>query len=225
MIAASSCSATAAASASGSFHGTTIVSAACALGHARARGDPLRGEAGAGLGEQPVDVAVVGAGELHDLVAAGGRARQAQRAHRRLGAGVDHPDHLHRRRSARRPRPPARPRPRSARRSSCPAAAASLHRLRRRRDARARGSAAPMSRPSRRSGCRRRRSSSAPSPALDEDRVVAADRAHRPHRRVDPARHEPDRACVEPRRRWWPRSRRGERAQRQPPPVSASHAA
>ena len=37
-------------------------------------------------GEQPVDVAVVGAGELQQLLAAGRRAREAHGAHRRLGA-------------------------------------------------------------------------------------------------------------------------------------------
>ena len=72
--------------ASRSFQGTTIVSAACAAVTPGRRRDALRRQAGAGLGEQPVDVAVVGAGELDDRLAAGGGAREADRAHRRLGA-------------------------------------------------------------------------------------------------------------------------------------------
>ena len=98
-----------------------------------ARRDALRGQARAGLGEQPVHVAVVGAGELQDLVAAGGGAREPDRAHRRLGARRGHAHHLgatgirvdHLRRQldlaprsarrsscrARRPRSPRRPRP------------------------------------------------------------------------------------------------------------------
>ena len=67
------------------------------LGHAGARRDPLRREAGAGVGEQAVDVAVIGAGELEDLVATRGCAREPQRAHRRLRAGRRHPHHLDRR--------------------------------------------------------------------------------------------------------------------------------
>ena len=71
--------------ASRSFHGTTSVSFACA---AVTPGDwpgcpasPAR----AGVGQQAVHVAVVGARELQDRVAAGGGSRQADRAHRRLG--------------------------------------------------------------------------------------------------------------------------------------------
>jgi hypothetical protein len=52
-------------------------------------GQAERDDAGAGAGQQRVDVAVVAAGELHDLAAAGEAARQPDRAHRRLGAGVD----------------------------------------------------------------------------------------------------------------------------------------
>ena len=66
-------------------------------------GDPRRGrqaqrrDAGAGVGEQRVDMAVVAAGELDDLGAAGESAGQPDRAHRGLGAGVDQPDQLDRR--------------------------------------------------------------------------------------------------------------------------------
>ncbi len=48
-------------------------------------------EARAGGGEQRVDVAVVAAGELHDLRAAGEPAREPDRRHRRLGAAADQP--------------------------------------------------------------------------------------------------------------------------------------
>ena len=123
--------------------------------------DPLRREARAALGQQAVDVAVVGAGELQHLVAAGGRARQAHRAHRGLGARVDQPHHLHRRHALRRPRRPARPRPRSAPHSWCPRPPPPAP-PRRPAGWRGRGSAGPTSRPSRRSGGRRRRSARRP---------------------------------------------------------------
>src|ERR1044071_453728 len=42
-------------------------------------------------------MAVIAAFELHDLVAAGVAARQANRAHGRFGAGADHADQLDRR--------------------------------------------------------------------------------------------------------------------------------
>ena len=54
-------------------------------------------------GEQPVDVAVVGAGELEELLAAGGGAGEPDRAHRRLGAGGGHPQHVDRRHARARP--------------------------------------------------------------------------------------------------------------------------
>ena len=60
-------------------------------------GMPCVARPGAGLGEQAVDVAVVGAGELDQPLAAGGRAREPDRAHRRLGARRGHPQHLDRR--------------------------------------------------------------------------------------------------------------------------------
>ena len=69
-------------------------------GHARRVGQPERRDARAGGGEQPVGVAVVAAVELHDQVAPGRRARQAQGRHRRLGARVDETHHLDRRQCA-----------------------------------------------------------------------------------------------------------------------------
>ena len=56
--------------------------------------DRQRREARAGLGQQPVGVAVVGTGELDHHLAAGGGAGEADRAHRRLGAGAGHAHHL-----------------------------------------------------------------------------------------------------------------------------------
>ena len=47
--------------------------------------------------QQAIDVAVIAAGELDDDIAAGEAARQANGAHRRLGAGADHAHHLDRR--------------------------------------------------------------------------------------------------------------------------------
>jgi hypothetical protein len=41
-----------------------------------------------------IGVAFIAAGELDDQVAPGGRARDPQRAHRRLGARVDEAQHL-----------------------------------------------------------------------------------------------------------------------------------
>lgn len=68
----------------------------------RRAGDPGRvgqaegGDAGAGGGEQPVGVAVVAAGELDDLGAAGEAPGQPDRRHGRLGPRVDQPDLLDR---------------------------------------------------------------------------------------------------------------------------------
>ena len=67
------------------------------LGDARRGRDAGGRQARPGLGEQAVDVAVVGAGELDELLASGRRAGQADRAHRRLGARARHPQHLDRR--------------------------------------------------------------------------------------------------------------------------------
>ena len=54
-----------------------------------------------GFDQKRVAVAVVAALEFHDGVAAGEAACNADRGHRRLGAGVDHAQHLHRRHQAR----------------------------------------------------------------------------------------------------------------------------
>ena len=125
---------------------------------ARAGGEGLGREAAARLGEQAVDVPVVGPGELQELLAAGRRAGEPDGAHRGLGARRRHPQHRDgghaprdlvgevdlgdrrraERRAALRPPRPQRRRP---------------------RDGRGRGRAGPRSRPSRRSGCRRRRRS------------------------------------------------------------------
>ena len=57
-------------------------------------GMPCVARPGARLGEQAVDVAVVGAGELDQRLAAGGRAGEPDRAHRRLGARRGHAQHV-----------------------------------------------------------------------------------------------------------------------------------
>jgi hypothetical protein len=59
--------------------------------HARARRVAKRRQAGAGLDEQRVGVAVVAALELDDFAAPGRAARQAQRAHRGFGPRADEP--------------------------------------------------------------------------------------------------------------------------------------
>ena len=69
-------------------------------GHAGRAGQREGGQAGAGLGQQPVGVAVVVAGELDQQVAAGEAAGQADRRHRRLGAGRDQAQLLDRRADA-----------------------------------------------------------------------------------------------------------------------------
>ena len=97
MTAASSCSANAASSACLVVPRHHHCVGGGGGGHARRGGKALGGEAGAGLGEEAVDVPVVGAGELEHLVAPGGRARQPQRAHRRLGARRGHAQHVDRR--------------------------------------------------------------------------------------------------------------------------------
>ena len=74
--------------------------------------------------EQRVEVAVVAARELHDLVAAGRAAREPHRGHRGFGARRHEPDLLDRRRRVRRSPRPARPRAASARRTTCRSAAA-----------------------------------------------------------------------------------------------------
>jgi hypothetical protein len=57
--------------------------------HAGAGGVAEGRQARAGLDQQRVGVAVVAAFELDDLAAAGGAARQAQRAHAGFGAAAD----------------------------------------------------------------------------------------------------------------------------------------
>ena len=65
-------------------------------GHAGRVGQAQGGHAGAGGGEQRVDVPVVAAGELDDLRAAGEATGQPDRRHGGLGAGVDQADLLDR---------------------------------------------------------------------------------------------------------------------------------
>ena len=146
-----------------SFQGTTTVAAAAAAGTPGLAGMPCVARPVPASASRPSDVAVVGAGELQELLAAGRRAGEAHRAHRRLGARRGHPQHLDARHPPRRPRRRARPRPRSARRSSCRSRRRDGDRLQRPPGARGRGSAGPTSRRSRRSGWRRRRR--APRPA------------------------------------------------------------
>ena len=68
-----------------------------ALGHARRPGDPERRHAAPGsLREQRVRVPVVAALELQDEVPSRTSAREADRAHRGLGAARHEPDHLDR---------------------------------------------------------------------------------------------------------------------------------
>jgi len=54
-------------------------------------------QAGTGLDQQAVGVAVVAAFELDDGVATGVATGQTNGAHRRLGTGADHAHHFHRR--------------------------------------------------------------------------------------------------------------------------------
>ncbi len=67
------------------------------LGHAGTGREAGRRQAAPRLGQQPVDVSVVGAGELEQLGAAGRCTGKTDRAHRRLRARRRHPQHLHRR--------------------------------------------------------------------------------------------------------------------------------
>ena len=63
-------------------------------GDAGAAGNAEGRQAGTGIGEQAVGVAVVGTGELDHDFAAADRAGEADGGHRRLGAGAGHPHHL-----------------------------------------------------------------------------------------------------------------------------------
>ncbi len=91
------CSASAASSAARSLYGTTIVSATVPGVTPAEPGRPERGDTAARLHEQRVEMAVIAARELHDLVAPGRAARQAHRGHRRLGTRRHEPCLLHRR--------------------------------------------------------------------------------------------------------------------------------
>ena len=143
------------------LYGNTIVSAVGGAGDTRRGRQAQRRDTRAGVGQQRVAVAVVAAGELDDLGAAGVAAGQPDRAHGGLGAGVDHAQPLDRGDAADDLLRPARSPTASARRTTGrrPRPAA---RPRRRPGGRGRGSSAPTSTPGRRSGCRRRRSASSP---------------------------------------------------------------
>ena len=165
------------------------------LGDARAGGKRVGRETRAGFGEQAIDVPVVGAGELEDPFAAGRGARQAHDAHRRLGAGVDHPRHLDPRHPradlvgeldlalGRRPEAGARAGGGGDRLHDCGAGVAE--------DQRPPG-ADPVD-VAVAVGIDQLEALA----ALDEDRVVAADRLHRPYRRVHAAGNQADRARVD----------------------------
>ena len=151
--------------------------------------DALSRQARAGVGEQAVDVAVVGARELHDRVPARGGPRQAHGAHRRLGARRRHPQHLDRaeavgylgrqldfrlgRRAVGRP-----------------LLGGVLHRLDHVGVRVAQDQRPPRADPVHVAVAVHVDQLEALA-ALDEDRMLAADRAHRPDRRVHAARQEP----------------------------------
>ena len=63
--------------------------------HAGAGGGAEGGQAGAGFDQERIGVAVVATFELDDALTPGGAARQAQCAHRGLGAGADQAQHFH----------------------------------------------------------------------------------------------------------------------------------
>ena len=122
-------------------------------------------------------MAVVGAGELHDEVLAGDRAREPDRAHRGLGARRGHAHHLdgrHARGDLGREVDLGRRRRAVARPAGCGA----LRPPSRSPGGRGRGSAAPTSRRSRRSGAVDVDQLGALA-ALDEDRVARRSRASR----------------------------------------------
>ena len=164
-------------------------------GHARRRRDPERREAGAGAREQRVGVAVVAAGGLEDPVAIRERASEPQRAHPRLGARRDEPHLLDRRHRVDDLRGELdlglgrRAEARAAKRR----VPNGLDRLRVgvAEDERPPGhhpveQAAAVGRLDVRAGA-----------ALDEERLVEADRAHRAHGRVHAAGDQLERAPVE----------------------------
>jgi hypothetical protein len=57
------------------------------LGHAGTRGNALRRHPRTSLSQKPVDVTVVGTGELQDPLPAGHRTCESNRTHRGLGSG------------------------------------------------------------------------------------------------------------------------------------------
>ena len=146
-------------------------------------------------GEQAVEVAVVGAGELEDQLAAGGGAREPHRGHRGLGARGGHAQHLDRLHP---PHDLGREldlAARSARRSSCRRAAAAATRrehLRVRVPVDQRPPRADVVDVAVAVDVEQLRALA----ALDEERV-APDRAHRAHRRVDAAGEHLEGASIE----------------------------
>ncbi len=76
--------------------GTTVVRPATSSGHSRAARDPEGGHTRSRRDQERVAVAVVPAVRLHEPLAARGAPRQADGAHRRLGARVDEAHHLDR---------------------------------------------------------------------------------------------------------------------------------
>ncbi len=163
--------------------------------HPRRRRDSQRREPGACAREQRVGVAVVAPGRLEDPVALGECAREPQRAHAGLGAGRDEPHLLHRRHGVGDLRgelhlglgrgTEARPVER---------------RLTNDLDRLGIGVAEeegpprhdPVEQPSAVLGLDVRALA-----ALDEQRLVEADRAHRPHGRVHAAGDQLERAAIE----------------------------
>ena len=83
-----------------SLNGSAIVRSAKFLRHAGAIGPAVRERAAARLDEQRIDVAVITAFELDDLVATGESAREPQARHRRFRPAVDHPHFFDRRNPA-----------------------------------------------------------------------------------------------------------------------------
>src|SRR5581483_4240082 len=163
--------------------------------HARRRRDSEGREARAGAREQRVGMAVVAAGELEDPVALREAAREAERAHRRLRPRRDEPHLLDRRHRVRdlgrelHLRLGGRAEARAAERRLA-------HRLDRLRVGVPEDERAPRADPV---------EVAVPVdvdevrafPALDEERLVQADGAHRPHRRVDAAGDQLERTPVQ----------------------------
>ena len=140
-------------------------------------------------------MAVVGAGELDQLLAPGNGPREADRAHRRLCARVDHPDHLDRGEAVA-DRGCKLDLALGRRAVAGPAGGGLGHRLDDAGIGVAENQWAPGADPVDVAVAVDVDQLEALA-ALDEDRIVAADRPHRPHRRIDAARHEADGAGVE----------------------------